>query len=537
MRKFNIFLSALLLLSSVNLNALSIDLGDVIGEIEVKKNAPVKKEKTYSGTNALAPVKEAELAEDSDHTSVIHIKSNVSNAEVYLNGVRKGTTSLTLKDLRPGKYRLELRKDFYECDEYTITIREGYELTFEIYMKEIQGTIKFKSIPSDAKVYLDGNRTSASSIDIIAGDHKVKIRRFGYEDFEKSFFLEPYHTVTLTPTFKVCPFELRDFKSSREEINPEYSGAVGKAKISFFVTAKETATLSVYAPDGTMTNSYEFKEFSDWEQSYTWNGCSDDGKMLESGLYWIELDCAGKIYRVSVSINKNLNYPMTNNTVAGFGYGKAPALESVTMGYGALSVSASPLFPNNKYDSTRLDVSFAGSIGKHFSLGGYLNSYLTSEEYPFVAGGNLRYADSYETANNMKVNFGLLLRYGYGENVSEKGCDTGAGLGAGVLFGCSTNALSFTGGIQYIASPETGIFIENENLVQASVAVAAKLSKKMVFYGYGMYNIKSFASAGCGINVMPFGSVVVLNGGLDANVNLNSSQLDAAGKIGITFVF
>ena len=60
------------------------------------------------------------VAEDDEVDSVIHIKSNVSNAEVYLNGVYKGKTSVTLKNLRPGKYRLELRKRFYECDDFTI---------------------------------------------------------------------------------------------------------------------------------------------------------------------------------------------------------------------------------------------------------------------------------------------------------------------------------------------------------------------------------------------------------------------------------
>lgn len=537
MRKFKLVLSALLLVSSFNLGALEIDLGDVIGEIESKPHPAARKERPYSGTNFLAPVKESELSEDDEVDSIVHIKSNVSNADVYLNGVYKGKTSVTLKNLRPGKYRLELRKRFYECDEFTIVVREGFSLTYEIYMKEIQGTIRFQNIPSDAKVYLDGSRTISSSVDIIAGDHSVKIKRFGYEDIEKSFFLEPYHTVTINPEFKECPFELRDYKTSREEINPEYSGSVGKTKISFYVTARETATLSVFAPDGTMTNTYEFPEFRDWEQSYTWNGCSDDGTILEDGLYWIELDCAGKIYRVSVIINTNLNYPMMNNTSSGFGYGKAPALEPASMSYGLLGVAANPLFLDNRYEATRIDAFLAGSIGKHFSMGGHFNSYLASGDYPFVVGCDFRYADSFDVASNMKFNFGMLFRYGYGENVPETACDTGAGLGGGILVGCSTDLFSATAGLQYIASPETGIFLEEYNRFQASVALAAKLTKKLVFFGYGMINTNAALAAGCGVNVMPFGGSVVLNAGLDTNTILKNSQFDAAGKIGITFVF
>lgn len=537
MRKFKLILSALLLVLSFNLGALEIDLGDVIGEIETKPSPSERKERPYSGTNFLAPVNEEELAEDDEVDSVIHIKSNVSNAEVYLNGVYKGKTSVTLKNLRPGKYRLELRKRFYECDEFTVNVREGFSLTYEIYMKEIQGTIRFQNIPSDAKVYLDESRTISSSVDIIAGYHNVKIKRFGFEEIEKTFFLEPYHTVSINPEFKECPFELRDFKSSREEINPEYSGAVGKSKITFYVTAKETATLSVFAPDGTMTNTYVFPEFMDWEQSYSWNGCSDDGTMLGDGLYWIELDCAGKIYRVSVTINTNLNYPMMNNTSSGFGYGKAPALEPVSMSYGLLGVAANPLFLDNRYETTRIDAFLSGAIGKHFSMGGHFNSYLVSGDFPFVFGCDFRYADSFVVTSDMNFNFGVLLRYGYAENVPETACDTGAGLGGGVLVGCSTNSFSATAGFQYIASPETGIFMEEYNRFQASVALAAKLTKKLVFFGYGMINTNAALAAGCGVNVMPFGGAVVLNAGFDTNTLLNSSQFDAAGKFGITFVF
>jgi len=538
MRKFKSILSVILLVSAVSsMSALEIDLGDVIGEIDPKSTSTTKKEKTYSGTNALAPVKEAELDEDDDYKSILYIKSNVSNAEVYLNGVYKGTTSLTLKDLRPGKYRLELRKEFYDCDEYTITVRDGYALTYEVYMKEIQGTINFKNIPSEAMVYLDGSRNYHSSVDIIAGDHTVKIRRFGYEDYEKKFFLNPYSTVNISPEFKECAFEIRDFQVNREEINPEYSGAVGKAKVYFYVTARETATISVFAPDGTMTNTYDFPEFTEWEQGYTWNGCSDDGKMLDNGLYWIELDCAGKIHRLSVSINKDLNYPMMNFTASGFGYGRAPALEPVTMGYCDLAVSASPLFVNDRLNSTGVDASFAGSIGKHFSMGGYFNSHLRAADFAFAAGGNIRYSDFYEVAPGMKFNFALFGRYGYGENLSSYECDTGAGLGAGVLAGCSTKTASLTGGLQFIASPETGIFAENYNVIQGSVAAAAKITKKIVVYGYGMCNTKYAGAAGAGLNVMPFGSVVVLNAGLDTGFHLSDKDVNAALKIGLSFVF
>lgn len=516
--------------------AVLIDIDDIIDVVDIVTS--------FVGTNALAPSSKKEL--DDSRESRLIINSNVRNADIYLNGVYKGKTNLILKNLRPGKYKLELKKDFYECDTYTITVKTGYELTYDVQMKELQGTFNFSEIPSDAKIYIDNSRFWSKVVNIIAGYHDIKITRFGFETFGERFYLEPYKNIVVRPKFKEVPFELSNFASSREYINPDVKGTVGKTKITFNVTNKGSADLLVFGPDGTMTNNYKFETFDTWEQSYVWKGYSDSGEKLGEGLYWFELNCDGKKYETSCAIDYSITYPVMNNTPAGFGYGKTPAFEKSGLKFGNVSVAGMPVFENGIYSGTFINTELAGSFGDHFAAGLSLKTGIDftdddvygSSIFPFMISGNLRLTNQFKLDENIAA-VGGIIRYGFADDMSKAlAADYGAGLGFGFLLGLNTKNTSTTASLQYVLGSETGIISEGKNQILAGLALAVKPIFNLSFYADGQYCInRNYLDFGAGTNWLIFGSGLMLNAGFRTVYEMNKGFSELSANAGITLVF
>jgi len=510
------------------LPAVTVNLDDVLDIIDLVTY--------FSGTNPLAPTEQTKL--DSDEDTIVHIKSVPRDAEIYINGVYKGKTEVTLKNLRPGKYRLELKKQYYECDVYNFTVKAGYEQTFEVNMKELQGTFWFRNIPSDASVLVDGNRVTSKNLAIIAGDHIINIIRFGFNPIVENYFLQPYADIYVEPDFVESPFELTDFQVSRDFLNPEIKGALGKVEVTFSVTNKGTARLSVFAPDGSLTNRYQFGEFNTWNQSYTWNGYSDDGKMLDDGLYWIELDCEGSKYETCVTINRTLNYPVMNFSTNGFSYSNVPSIEPFSIKYGTIAVSGSPVFSNEGYAATGIEVAAGGCFSEALSGGAVFKSYITDNSgFPFSISGNFRYNKSF-AAENGRFCTGAFLRYGYAFDAEYMPVsDYGAGLGFGTLAGWNNRQWSLTGSAQYVLGSKTGNILEKENSVILGLSTVFKPVKIVSIYADGMFTIGKTAVVGGGINWLPFGAGVMINAGAQTVLGFDSMFGTTEIKAGLTFVF
>ena len=63
-------------------------------------------------------------------TGIVKIYSIPSNAVVYINGIERGSTPLTIDDIPVGEYRIEIMKDKYQ--NWTSTIMVTAEKTSTI---------------------------------------------------------------------------------------------------------------------------------------------------------------------------------------------------------------------------------------------------------------------------------------------------------------------------------------------------------------------------------------------------------------------
>ena len=132
----------------------------------------------------------------------INIKSEPTNATMYLDGKEIGTTPATITDLMPGEYKLELKMDGYDVWGESINVETDIEVTLTATLQLKTGSIMIDSEPENAAIYLDGNDigTTPDIIirPVIPGKHKVEIRKDGYKVWSESVKFESDKEKSLT---------------------------------------------------------------------------------------------------------------------------------------------------------------------------------------------------------------------------------------------------------------------------------------------------------------------------------------------------
>src|SRR5574344_830362 len=125
----------------------------VISDAEPLEDSSTQESRISNDPNFLSE-KEEHLEQKKD--TALTVQTNVTTANVYLNGNYRGTTPLTIKNLTPGKYKLRVEKQHYETREISINIKRGQRITYNIDLIRIIGKIYFNVNPSNAIVQCDG---------------------------------------------------------------------------------------------------------------------------------------------------------------------------------------------------------------------------------------------------------------------------------------------------------------------------------------------------------------------------------------------
>ena len=143
----------------------------------------------------------------------LNITSDPTGASVYIDGKKIGTTKISNYLIQPGTYNIELKKTGYVYTHYL-----NYKILTTDLVKNLNvlgkkpaeetGSIKFKSSPSNAKVYLDTSYKGKTTLTIdalVAGKYYWVLKKDGYEDASGSVTVKAGETVTIDKTLKLIP--------------------------------------------------------------------------------------------------------------------------------------------------------------------------------------------------------------------------------------------------------------------------------------------------------------------------------------------
>ncbi len=486
-----VFLFFCIFLATISsLSALSVSVDINLGSFDITKEPDVTKRR------------------DDDYSAVI-IKTNVEEADIYINDKLVGKSPFASVELSSKYYKLEIRKAGYDTILCRIHPRKYYTYTYNFTMVKTCGYINVKGYPDGSSVYIDGMSVSSLPYETDPGSHTLKVRKFGYDDYSKEVYVTNHKTTNVEVSLKVSPFSISRFNVSKNEINPDYSSAIGKTDISFYVTNNGSAIVTVSDRYGNVVWAHKYSSFSTWEQKLTWNGSGEDGDSLPDGLYTVRL--SGPDYEASskVKINRSLSYPLCVFTPMGSGIGTMPFAFANQVDYIRLFADFGPIVAVNQNKTSLEAFPLAGGLvfdfGKHFELsasaGGNICPDASKNESSFKASMSFKGTACAKLSGNFSLNFAAYAGYNYDMfNLS--------GLALGLSLGIETPALYLGASGEYI--PRTVSFDNNNSnrrdAFKYGLAASITPSKTIRFSGWGAINGKDTWEAGLELVSMPAAS-------------------------------
>lgn len=137
----------------------------------------------FSGRTPL--VKHETLILDS---GIVQITSDPAGADVMVNGITRGKTPLTVKDIPKGRATVTLRKAGYNEESRELSLSAGDSQNLFIKMEGIPGSISVSSVPEGARFYLNGEFRGKGAMKIAnlkPGSYKVRAEMDNFGSVER----------------------------------------------------------------------------------------------------------------------------------------------------------------------------------------------------------------------------------------------------------------------------------------------------------------------------------------------------------------
>ncbi|MBK9033952.1 MAG: PEGA domain-containing protein [Myxococcales bacterium] len=139
----------------------------------------------------------------------VRVLSNVTGAEVFLDGTNMGKVPIDIKQVKGGEHVLEVKAPGYQPHEERITINDGQSTVLKLDLNAEagaggKGTLKVVSAVPDADVYIDGAGIGKVPQEkaVGRGDHFVMVKLAGFKTFEQKVRIEEGQTLTVSAELK-----------------------------------------------------------------------------------------------------------------------------------------------------------------------------------------------------------------------------------------------------------------------------------------------------------------------------------------------
>jgi len=247
---------------------------------EFEEAFEVESEPAEGALAEAAPEAEAAAA-DAPTTGTLEIRSDVSGADVFLNGKRVGTTPYKASDLTPGKYSVKVEKAGYTAFEKRVDLGSKQQVVRAKLVAAL-ATLRVEANVAGAKVVLDGEERGTTPLElsnVSPGRHELAVSADGYETRTETLEVEsgkrdikidlvsPLATLNEAVAVKhkhrigigSCEGVLRASADKLEYDSPHKDAfSVALSEVAGFSLEKED--LSVKVRDG---RSYKFRERND----------------------------------------------------------------------------------------------------------------------------------------------------------------------------------------------------------------------------------------------------------------------------------
>lgn len=144
-------------------------------------------------------------------SSSLVISSDPSECSVVVNGEYKGKTPLTVGNLYPGTYTINVTKFGYMPYSTVVELITGAEATVTAFLPPERGTLSVNTTPEGAQVLLDGavaGSAPVTLINVLPGEHNLTVTKEGYIPVQQQVMIEAGRTTPVSLTMSaVSPLQ------------------------------------------------------------------------------------------------------------------------------------------------------------------------------------------------------------------------------------------------------------------------------------------------------------------------------------------
>ena len=272
---------------------------------------------------------ETVIATNGSKISAITVTTNITEADIYLDGEYMGQSPLSLGDVKPGRRSLVIKKDKYYTMEYVVDIRAGETKELYVELVAATGTLVIENVPDNAIVAVDRIVRDSRDIELAEGGHIVVIKAFGFIDKQTEVRIVRHEKFVLDAQLKKADFTASDLRPIKKTFNPENPEKLGISGVTFSVTAPGTGRLAISDESGKEVRSFALEPFTSWQQTVFWDGKDSAGTILPDGTYTVTLTASSgdetkssdaaapgnveskKTLTTTIKIDRSIRYPLT----------------------------------------------------------------------------------------------------------------------------------------------------------------------------------------------------------------------------------
>jgi hypothetical protein len=228
----------------------------------------------------------------------LYVTSVPEGAKVFIDGVERGKTPLSLGALRNGEYSVRVSKEGYVERRFRVVIRAQSRIEVSVDLEKAKGELlleikKDPGAPEDLAfnpaVHVDGTRVYDTILSLETGWRSVSVEAFGWEKRTETVYIGERELRRLELVLKAADFSVSGITQKRKRFNPDNSGALGATELSFSVSAPGTGKFEVFDGSGVLVFSKALGPFKTWSQDLSWNGRDPRGTKLPDGAYTLRL--------------------------------------------------------------------------------------------------------------------------------------------------------------------------------------------------------------------------------------------------------
>ncbi|MBF0227946.1 MAG: SUMF1/EgtB/PvdO family nonheme iron enzyme [Desulfobacterales bacterium] len=168
----------------------------------------------------------------SEISTTVTVESDVTGAEVRIDGVFAGNTPVKNYNIKAGNYRIVVIKEGYESFEQYISVEAGLNNKVYARLSKLYGKLSVDVEPSNARVKVSGISSFSNGMSLLPGEYSIEISANEYKSKSLRVYLKGGEDKTLNINLErknvIPPVVIKEEPKIITEDYPSFTNSIGQ---------------------------------------------------------------------------------------------------------------------------------------------------------------------------------------------------------------------------------------------------------------------------------------------------------------------